>query len=514
MSNFDSTTSKSTGLTQPTGSAVLGIMTSSSHDAEEAGSAERIVVRRNTLPTAEQEASTTQIKELGDSQGSLDERKEEEPQPVVEAIFPGDDNAFQAWVMVAAAFMVQFFSIGQRDMFGVLQRYFVAEQTFPGSSNLQISLIGALSASVLMAFGPTAGFMVGRFGLRTTILLGGVFMCAGEILGSFATELWHAHLSLGVIVGVGFAFSYFPAVSMPSQWFKKRRGLAQGLCVMGSGLGGFALSNWTQRIIDTPGLGWKWALRIDGLAALAVVGMSALFIGNPPRNPALELAAPPKKTNFWLDVRGLFSNRRFLTLYIQGFMVAMSFYIPYYFTTSLAANIGLTPTEGAFASSFVNIGSMVGRFGWAYATDFLGPVNTFIISTVFQCISMNPIIPSANSYGYLIFGSFLYGTSTGGWTSVIPLVCASIVGAEHLPFKLGWLLNSWFPGTLVGTPIGGLIADAFTTYSPDPATGVPVRSVNFWPLFIYSVIFQVVGLVMVLWVRWGMIGRKGTSWKM
>ncbi|KAJ3334307.1 hypothetical protein HDU93_008025, partial [Gonapodya sp. JEL0774] len=140
---------------------------------------------------------------------SGDKSETEETTTKVASEYPGDDNAFQAWVIVAAAFMIQFFSIGQRDAFGVLQRFFVADHTFPGSTNLQISLIGALAASVLMAFGPVAGFMVGRFGLSPTVMMGGICICAGQVFASFAYELWQAHLSLGVLVGVGFAFSYF-----------------------------------------------------------------------------------------------------------------------------------------------------------------------------------------------------------------------------------------------------------------------------------------------------------------
>lgn len=80
--------------------------------------------------------------------------------------------------------------------------------------------------------------------------------------GSFANQLWQLYLTQGMLFGIGAAFCFAPSVTLPSQWFYKRRGLATGIAVSGSGIGGVVLSPLTQHLIAT--MGYRNALRVLG----------------------------------------------------------------------------------------------------------------------------------------------------------------------------------------------------------------------------------------------------------
>lgn len=118
---------------------------------------------------------------------------------------PPPDGGLQAWVVVAAAFFLQFAAIGLRDSIGVYQRFFVINQTFPGSSSLAVSFIGSIAAAVWGAVGPITGFCIAKFGFHATAFAGGFIFLVAYTCASFSTALWQLYLSQGVMVGIAFA---------------------------------------------------------------------------------------------------------------------------------------------------------------------------------------------------------------------------------------------------------------------------------------------------------------------
>lgn len=115
------------------------------------------------------------------------------------------DGGFQAWFVTFAAFLLGFCSMGLRDAVGVYQRYFVLNNTFPGSSSLSVSFIGAIAAAVWGAVGPITGVSMQKFGFRAVAMFGGVLLMVGYLCASFGTELWMLYLSMGLMVGIAWA---------------------------------------------------------------------------------------------------------------------------------------------------------------------------------------------------------------------------------------------------------------------------------------------------------------------
>ena len=62
------------------------------------------------------------------------------------------------------------------------------------------------------------------------------------VASAFSTKVYHLFLSQGLFLGIAQGLAMPLYVSMPSQWFFLRRGLATGLTVSGSGIGGGAAS--------------------------------------------------------------------------------------------------------------------------------------------------------------------------------------------------------------------------------------------------------------------------------
>lgn len=134
------------------------------------------------------------------------------------------------------------------------------------------------------------GQLTERVGFRPAALAGSIILLLGLELASLATAVWHLYLTYGLIVGIGCALAYIPALGVVPLWFRKHLGLAIGLSVSGGGIGGLILNPVIQAMLET--VGFRWAFRILGFIAGGVGFVGAALLRSrgapPPRKPGLK----------------------------------------------------------------------------------------------------------------------------------------------------------------------------------------------------------------------------------
>lgn len=207
-----------------------------------------------------------------------------------------------------------------------------------------------------------------------------------------------------------FLFLDLGCVNSIQQYFLRRRGLAIGLAVSGSGFGGLALSSVTQILIDHVGI--PWSLRILGIA-LATIGVCCGMLLRPRITPLFQkgkqegVRVLPK-----LDFT-VFKNTYFLVLYISGAVSGFGYFIPFYMISSYGTSIGLSATLASLALGLMNGASAFGRIALGYIGDRLGYLNAFIICQLGTPLVVLLIWPFAYNFGVLALFGMLYGFFAG-----------------------------------------------------------------------------------------------------
>lgn len=99
------------------------------------------------------------------------------------------------------------------------------------------------------------------------------------------TKYYHFMLAHGCLFGFASALIFTPVMSVPSQWFPRRRALATAITMSGSGLGGTLWPIVLQRLFEVVGFGW--AMRIVGFMVLGLLGLTCALVRSryPRRKP-------------------------------------------------------------------------------------------------------------------------------------------------------------------------------------------------------------------------------------
>ncbi|ORY51963.1 MFS general substrate transporter, partial [Rhizoclosmatium globosum] len=367
----------------------------------------------------------------------------EDPSEMNESLPP--DGGAVAWGAVVASFVVHFLGLGVLYSFGVYAAYY--KSAGMGEMSV-ISFIGSVSAALLVGCGMESGKLAERFGFQRMIFVGTCILSGGLLLASFCTEVWQLMLTQGVLYGFGMSIAYFPAVSVPSQWFDKKRGLATGIAVSGSGLGGLAMSLVTQKLLGS--IGFAWTMRVT--AIITFVGIITII-------PLVRTRLPPTKhSRFdWI----VFKEPCFLLLLGTCFFATFSNLIPVYYLPAFGKEVaGLSASDGALLVSIYNGSSAVGRVLIGIGADtYIGRLNSLILCTGLSSASMLLLWPFSNSFSLLVVFSFVNGFVCGGYISLFPVVVGHIFGIKRLPSLVGTLMSFSAIGNLAGSPLAGLVRD-------------------------------------------------------
>ncbi|KAH7312985.1 MFS transporter, MCP family, solute carrier family 16, member 6 [Rhexocercosporidium sp. MPI-PUGE-AT-0058] len=351
--------------------------------------------------------------------------EEENPSP--------PDGGF-GWICVAACFTVNCFTWGVVSSYGVFLNYYLQNNIYPDATPIDFAFIGGLNFSIAMAASPLVTVLVRLtlFGIHLPMFIGICFQTAGFIAASFASQIWHLYLSQGILVGLGVGFTYIPSIAILSQWFHRKRSLANGISAAGSGIGGLIFAFMVRAAITNISL--AWSLRITGLVSGFMNLLATVVIRS--RNRIIQ----PKQHPF--DKKLL---RRYDVLLVLAWaFMSMLGYITLLFSMSdFATSIDLDGSQAATITALLNLGTALGRPFIGVISDRLGRVETAGFITLICAISVFAIWIPATSYGVTIFFVVVNGAILGVFWVTIGPISAEIVGLQDLPsmLSLAWLVT-------------------------------------------------------------------------
>ena len=227
----------------------------------------------------------------------------------------------------------------------------------PIAADLHVSragVAGALSLHLAMLIFslPVAGLLADRYGARATIAVSAVLFGAALCAASRVTDIRALYVAFAVagIVGAGASpISYARAIV---HRFVAHRGLALGIALAGTGLGGILLPMIAQPLVVHDG--WRVALLVLGGGAAAIGLGAALLVGD-------ERALRPGHATVGYDLRQAAGTKPFwvMTLAFGVLGIALSGFVSH--LTEFWAGLGLSPEGVPRFQAMMGLATIAGR---------------------------------------------------------------------------------------------------------------------------------------------------------
>ncbi|KAJ5912494.1 hypothetical protein N7504_001377 [Penicillium tannophilum] len=349
------------------------------------------------------------------------------------------------WVLIFACAVVTWWFVGVSYTWGVMQAALVDGM---GYSSSTLAFVGSLCPACISLLAVPNATLISKIGARITALTGIFLLGLGSILSGFATHsVVGLFMTWGFVGGLGTSLCFMVVSVTPAQYFKTKRGIANGIVYAGGGLGGTVISFILNALLENVGIAWSF--RILGIMILAT-GLPAAYL--------IQERAPirPAKMVEW----SLFRDIRFTTLWLTGAIGTFPLFVPAFFLPLYTNSLGLPSSAGAGLVAAFNFSSAIGRLSCGFACDKFGAMNTLFISLLLSALSLFVLWPVSSSIGPLIAFVVINGSANGGFFSTMPTVVGNVFGSARVSVAVGMIVSGWLGGYLMGAPIAGYILNA------------------------------------------------------
>lgn len=366
------------------------------------------------------------------------------------AIDPEDqfpEGGLRAWSVVAGAMLCLYPSFGFMVSIGPVQDYLNQNQLSDYSSR-DVGWIPSVFVYLSLALGIWIGPLFDRYGPRWIALIGSTGYVVMMFLLAQCKLYYQFMLCLGVLGGLCGAMLTTTSLACVAHWFKERRGLTQGIAMIGSSFGGLTIPLILRATF--PRYGYQWSMRILGFTFLGCFVMGNILMR--------ARIAPRKHTKIKVISLSIFGDLRFSLLTIAIFC----------FEVVLFGALGIVPTyatistdypadTGFYLISTMNGVSSIGRLVTGYFSDKFGRFNTLLVSAVVALIIMLAIwLPfGQHNLGALYAFIAIFGFMTGCWMALVPACIGQLCRADEFGRYYGTSYFIASLSTLVCIPISG-----------------------------------------------------------
>jgi predicted MFS family arabinose efflux permease len=262
---------------------------------------------------------------------------------------------------------------------------------------------------------------------------------------SLCTQYYQIFLAQGLALGIGISLVILPAFTTVPHYFVANRGLALGLTVSGSSLGGVIWPITLRNLFEE--VGFSWGVRISAFIMLPLLGLACLTIklpdteqrkGGPKPQPDMSIVKHP-----------------ILVLLAAGmFLVYLGLFSPFFYITSWTISLGLNANMGFYMVSIINAASLFGRVLPGMWADRIGAFNIITLSAAFSglvCMCWT----TATSMVGIVFLSLAYGFASGAVIGLQGVCAAQVVKPQQYGVAMGFVMSILSIAGLFGSPING-----------------------------------------------------------
>jgi MFS family permease len=345
----------------------------------------------------------------------------------------------------------------------------LAHEFQPTRTVLMLSMTVLSGACALLS--PLLGALMDRVPLRVLMIAGGLFLGAGYVGVSLATDFNQVLIVFGLLIApANVLMGPVAATVLLARWFAKRRGRAMGIAIAGISAGGFFFPMIIQGLLNANE--WREALRLLAVILVAWTIPAACLVVDRPSDRGLNpdgATQPPEMTREEL-AKAPFSARAVLTD-PAFWMIAITIAIVTSGMKGMVTNLaplaidnGVVASRAATLVSVYSGCSFIAKLSFAAVADRLGPRVLMFVSLIGFAAGMGCLTQAAAGYGTIALGVALIGLLGGFMVPTESYLAPRVFGQRAVGRAMGLLTGVTLLALLSTPPLFGLIFDLTGSY--------------------------------------------------
>ena len=358
---------------------------------------------------------------------------------------------------------------------GILVAYMVDPAGEFGWSRSVVGLALSLQWICSGLFGPPAGWLGDRYGLRLAMSVGALLFLATSVLIGLVTAPWQFILYFGILMSAALAIFQVPLISAVTLWFYKHLGLAMGCLQSAQGLANVLFA--PLMVVLLTQWGWRWAFWGPGLVGgLLLLGLIRFFhnepaevgmrpLGADPQTPIQSLQRGPRArvrtTVFLQQARRTFAFWNLIGIHYWG---CAGHAILIVYLADIVRTQGLSLTTGALVVSTMYGVSSFTRFVVPILADRAGSKLAMALCFFLQGLPIVILFWAHTAWHFYLF-AVLFGIGFGGEMSAFPIINRQYYGDAPTGTVYGWQMLGAGIGMASGSFLGGILRDLTGDYT-------------------------------------------------
>ena len=383
----------------------------------------------------------------------------------------GGRHVHYAWVIVAVGAVMRLFSSSFRSSSSILIPRLI--DSF-GWSYGAVGLGFAIQWIVSGLFGPPAGWLGDRYGVRWTMRLGAVLFIVGMVLTGFMRELWQFYLFFGVILSAAMGIFQVPLTAAVTLWFRKHLGTGMGLLQSSQGIGPLVAVPIMLYIIHLFGGGLdglRAAFWIPGIVGGAIILVMIKFFYNEPAQIGVRPFGAPEAEPINAVQTGEIAGVRTKVFLKQAQktsafwnLIGIHFWgcaghaIILVYLVAMAEDEGVSKGLAAGAFVTMSVTSTITRFAVPVIADRMGSKPAMAGCFFLQVAPIFLLFFAQDAWHFYLF-AVLFGIGFGGEMSAFPIINRQYYGSGPIGTTYGYQMMGAGVGMAAGALMGGQLRD-------------------------------------------------------
>ena len=323
-------------------------------------------------------------------------------------------------------------------------------------------------------FGPPAGWLGDRYGVRWTMRLGAVLFIVGMVLTGFMRELWQFYLFFGVILSAAMGIFQVPLTAAVTLWFRKHLGTGMGLLQSSQGIGPLVAVPIMLYIIHLFGGGLdglRAAFWIPGIVGGAVILVMIKFFYNEPAEIGARPFGAPEDEPIKAVQTGEIAKVRTKVFQKQAQktgafwnLIGIHFWgcaghaIILVYLVAMAEDEGVSKGLAAGAFVTMSVTSTITRFAVPVIADRMGSKPAMAGCFFLQVAPIFLLFFAQDAWHFYLF-AVLFGIGFGGEMSAFPIINRQYYGSGPIGTTYGYQMMGAGVGMAAGALMGGQLRD-------------------------------------------------------